>query len=112
LSRGCKTVSQPNDNPARYRVIYSEYVRQELRKLAARAIERGLRQQLLDSLKQLESRLSIYPQFGEPLRDLQTEGETLWVGTIRPLVAQYVIDEARRTVFIVHPIVPLIGSGL
>ena len=105
-------MSQPNDNPPRYRIIYSEYVRQELRKLGARATERGLRQQVLDSLKQIESRLSIYPQFGEPLRDLHTEGETLWVGTIPPLVVQYVIDEARRMVFIVHPLVPLAGSGL
>lgn len=52
--------------PGRYRIIYSEYVRQELRKLGATAIERGLRQQFLDSLKQIESRLSIHPQFSKP----------------------------------------------
>jgi len=105
-------VSQPSDNPGPYRVIYSEYVRQELRKLGATADERGLRQQFLDALKQIDSRLSIYPQFGEPLRDLQIESETLWVGTIPPLAVQYVIDEARRLVFIVFPLVPLPGSGL
>ena len=105
-------MSQPSDSPGRYRVIYSEHVRQELRRLGARANQRGLGQQFLDTLRQIDSRLSVYPQFGEPLRDLRTEGETLWVGTVSPLVVQYVIDKARRMVFVVFPLVPLPNSGL
>ncbi len=105
-------MSQPSDNPSHYRVVYSERVRQELRRLLDQANARGLGRQFLDAVKQIDSRLSIYPQFGEPLRDLQTEGETLWIGTIPPLTVQYLVDETRRLVFIVVPLVPLPNSGL
>jgi hypothetical protein len=53
----------------------------------------------------------VYPQFGEPLRDLITLGETLWAGTVPPFVAHYVIDEARRLVFVVRPFMLLPKPG-
>jgi hypothetical protein len=46
------------------------------------------------------------------LRDLQTAGETLWIGTIPPLVVQYILDEEKRLVFIVVPLNPLPNSGV
>jgi hypothetical protein len=83
-----------------------------LKDLIARAITRGLSQPVLDALKTINDRLAVYPQFGEPLRDLKTRGETLWVATVPPLTVQYVIDGERRLVFVVVPLRPLPNSGL
>jgi hypothetical protein len=105
-------VSQPSGSPVPYRVVYSERVRLELKELLTRAVARGFGPQALNAAKEIAARLRIYPQFGEPLRDLQTEGETLWTGTVPPLVVQYVIDEDNRLVFVVVPLKPLPESGL
>jgi hypothetical protein len=72
----------------------------------------GLGQPALDAIRTIDDRLHIYPQFGEPLRDLKTVGETLWIATVPPFVVQYIIDEPHRSVFIVVPILPLANSGL
>jgi hypothetical protein len=66
----------------------------------------------LQALKAIDHRLSVYPQFGEPLRDLKMRGETLWIGTIEPLVVQYIIDEPNRLVFVVVPLKILPGFEL
>ena len=95
-----------------YRVVYSERVRAELKELLTRATEAGRGPEALDAVRQLHSRLRIYPEFGQPLRDLHTEGETLWVGSVGPLVAQYIIDRDRRLVFVVVPIKALPGFVL
>jgi hypothetical protein len=71
----------------------------------------GLGQQALNAVKQIDARLRIFPQFGEPLCDLKTAGETLWIGTVPPLVVQYVIDEENRLVFVVIPVKLLPASG-
>jgi hypothetical protein len=105
-------VSESREAPLPYRVVYSERVRNELKDLLREAAARGLGPATLDAVKALDARLRLYPQFGEPLLDLKTEGETLWTGTIPPLVVQYIIDDARRLVFGVVPIKPLPGSGL
>jgi hypothetical protein len=102
----------PNSSPIPYRVVYSERVRAGLKEILARAVARGLGRQTLDAAKELDSRLRVYPQFGEPLYDLKTQGETLWSGTVPPLVVQYVLDEAQRLVFVVRPVMLLPGSGL
>ncbi len=104
-------MSEPS-GPTRYRVSYSEHVRIELRRLIERADARGLKQQFLDSAKKLDDRLSLYPQFGEPIRDLPTLPGKLWIGVIPPLVVRYVIDEQRRLVMIGVPIQPLPAAGL
>jgi hypothetical protein len=57
----------------------------------------------LEAVKTIDSRLHIYPQFGQPLRDLKTEGSTLWIAVVWPLVVQYVLDEERRLVFVLAP---------
>jgi hypothetical protein len=105
-------VSEPSGNPAGYRVVYSERVRIELKELLTSAAARGLGQQALNAVKEIDARLRVYPQFGEPLRDLNTAGETVWTGTIPPLVVQYIIDEEKRLVFVVVPLKPLPESGL
>jgi hypothetical protein len=105
-------MSETPTDPSPYRVVYSERVRNELRTLAAKAASRGLNAQFLGALKELDRRLRVYPQFGEPLRDLKLEPAQLWIACVPPLVVQYVVDEERRLVMIGAPILPLPSSGL
>jgi hypothetical protein len=105
-------VSEPTTAPVPYRVIYSELVRTELRDLLQRAVARGLGEAALAAVKTIDYRLHVYPQFGEPLRDLTTQNETIWVGTVEPFVVEYVIDEERRMVFVVVPLRALPRFGL
>jgi hypothetical protein len=105
-------MSEADPGPPPYRVAYSERVRTELRDLLNQAVTRGLGRQALDAVKAIDTRLRVYPQFGEPLYDLKTGGKTVWMGTIPPLVVQYVLDEEQRQVFVVVPVKPLPGSGL
>jgi hypothetical protein len=93
-------VSELPDEPVPYQVVYSELVRTELRPLMVRARQRGLGQQVLAALKEIDRRLRIYPQFGQPLRDLVLEPAQLWIGVVPPLVVQYVLDEERRLVMV------------
>jgi len=75
------------------------------------AKERGLGPQFLAALKEIDYRLRIYPQFGQPLSDLTLETAVIWIGVVPPLVVHYVLDEAQRTVFVVVPLVPLSNAG-
>jgi len=105
-------MSAPGDQPTRYRVVYSERVRSALRLLLARADAVDMRQVVAAAVREIDARLQIYPQFGEPLRDMETEGETLWVGAVEPLVVHYVLDDPRRLVFVVTPFKTLAHLGL
>jgi hypothetical protein len=82
-----------------------------LKALGRRAAAAGFGQQFLDALKTLERALRIYPQVGEPLQDLPVAGETIYHATFQPLVVQYVVDEARREVYILVPIKVLPDAG-
>jgi hypothetical protein len=105
-------MSEPSGAPAPYRVVYSELVRSELRNLIARAKGRGRAPQVLAAVKEIDDRLRVYPQFGQPLRDLQLKPAQLWMGCVSPLVVHYTLDEDRRLVMVVAPILPLPNSGL
>ena len=104
-------MSEPSPSPLPYRVIPSAHVSHELHALIRRAYDAGRARQAVTALGEIEHRLSIYPQFGEKLMDLQQTGETLWVATIPPLVVQYVIDEVIRTVFLGTPFKALPNAG-
>ena len=104
-------MNQPSGKPGRYRVVYSERVRSELKELLRHLVARGFGQLALNTLRELDFRLQVYPQFGEPLRDLKTEGEKLWIGTVPPWVVQYIVDEKERLVFVVLPLKTLLDSG-
>ena len=80
--------------------------------LLARADALGLRPTIAAAVREIDARLRVYPQFGQPLRDLATAGETLWIGTVGPLVVKYVIDDPGRLVFVVQPFQPLPRLGL
>jgi hypothetical protein len=86
-------------------------VLRELEALVRRARSAGHGIEVLAALKEIQHRLSIYPQFGERLMNLHQTGETLWVAAIPPLVVRYVIDETIRTVFIGTPFLPLPNAG-
>lgn len=105
-------MNDPTSSPPPYRVTYSGRVRDALRELVTRAHGLGLGPQVRAAVLEIDHRLRIYPQFGQPLRDLNVEQAMLWIGVVPPLVAQYVIDEAGRQVMVVLPIVPLPDSGL
>jgi hypothetical protein len=57
--------------------------------------------QVLAALKKLDGLLHLYPQFGQPLRDLHLEPAQLWIGVVSPLVVRYILDEERRLVMVV-----------
>jgi hypothetical protein len=105
-------VSEASSGPAPYRVTYSERVRRDLLNLAARARERGLGVQFVAAVKEIDHRLQIYPQFGQPLCDLTLEPARIWIGVVPPLVVQYALDEERRLVMVATPFLPLPNSGL
>jgi hypothetical protein len=105
-------MSAPGESPAHYRVVYSGQVRTGLKELLARADALKVRPAIAAAVREIDARLGVYPQFGQPLRDLATKGETLWVGAFGPLVVHYVIDEPRRLVFVVIPFKPLPRLGL
>jgi hypothetical protein len=105
-------MSESPVGPTLYRVSYSGRVQDQLRLLVTRARERGLAPQVLAALRAIDERLRLYPQFGQPFRDLTLEPAKLWVGVVPPLVVQYFLDEERRLVMVGVPILPLPNSGL
>lgn len=98
--------------PLPYRVSYSQRVRDELVRLVARARARGLSPQVLTAVREIDRRLQVYPQFGQPLRNLSVDPAQLWIGVVAPLVVHYVLDEDRREVSVILPFQPLPRSGL
>lgn len=105
-------MTEASDAPPPYRVVYSQKVRDSLRELIAEARESGRSAEVLAAVKEIDHRLQVYPQFGEPLLDLTQEPGRVWIGTVQPLFVRYAIYEARRLVVVVVPILPLAGSGL
>ena len=96
-------MSEESDSPVPYHVSYSGSVRQRLVSLSEQAIEHGLGVTYLASLEEVDRRLRIYPQFGEPLADLKLIPAQLWIGTVWPLVLRYSLDDERRLVMVVAP---------
>lgn len=105
-------MTESTNDPIPYRVSYSERVRNELKGLFTRAKQGGLGPQFLAALKEIDRRLHIYPQFGEPLRDLKLKPLQRWIGVVPPLVVQYCVDDDKRLVMVGVPIQPLPNSGL
>lgn len=80
--------------PMPYRVEYSERVRQRLLALADIARQRRDAEEFLAALKKFDRLLHIYPQFGEPLVDLQKEPGQVWIGIVRPLATESLTNGA------------------
>jgi hypothetical protein len=94
-----------------YNLVFSGRVIDELAALIARAKAQGRDQPLVAAAKIIDYRLRVYPQFGEPFRDLSVESGQEWIAVVPPLIARYVIYEERRLVLVVAPIRPLSRSG-
>jgi hypothetical protein len=80
--------------------VYSERVRQRLLALADAARERGDGGAFVAAVKQIQRRLCLYPQFGEPLFDLTQEAGQVWLGIVRPLSMRYAVLDDRRIVMV------------
>ena len=94
-------MSDSPESPVPYRVSYSDVVKQKLSSLAEEALARGVGQEYLACVKDIDKRLRISPQFGGPLLDLLLKPSQLWIGTVWPLVSSYTLDEDRRLVMVV-----------
>lgn len=105
-------MSEPPAAPVPYRVVYSEHVRTRLRQLVAHAKRRGLAREVLEAVKEIDRRLRIFPQFGQPLLDLTHEPGQLCLGVVPPLVVRFALHEERRLVFVTTPLAPLPRAGL
>ena len=90
-----------------YSVHYSKRVRTEIAKLLARATLIGQAREIIGELEQIDQVLRIYPQNGEPLRDLATIGKKLYGYSYGSLYIEYILDEERRKVSVTEPIRPL-----
>ena len=83
-----------------YRVIYSEWAQDHLRELGNQARVRGDAEAFLEALLKFDHRLRIYPQFGDPLIDLQEVVGHIRIGIVRPLSMRYGVLEEHRQVFV------------
>ena len=97
--------------PTPYQVMYSGRVRQRLLALADIARERGDGEAFVAALKEFHRRLSLYPQFGEPLVDLTQENGQVWIGIVRPIAMRYGIFDELRIVMVAAIPVLLPKSG-
>jgi hypothetical protein len=83
-----------------------------MRQLAARAVASGHAPEVVAAIQEIDRRLHIFPQFGEPKVDLTYQPGQIWIGTVPPLVVRYAIYEERRLVMVTVPLMPLPGSGI
>ena len=98
-----------------YEVSYSGRVIDRLREIVDR--NPAHRAQLLAAIQELDRRLRIYPQFGQPLQDLAAERAQVWVAIVLPLIVHYVLVEGDdtgrgRQVMVVRPPTVVPGSGI
>lgn len=105
-------MSEPLEEPILYRVSYSKRVREELKRLVVRARNRGMASEVIEAIKEIDRRLKLYPQFGQPLRDLSIPYCQIWIGAIPPLVIEYLLDEEGRQVIFGYPLRTLPNSGM
>jgi hypothetical protein len=75
-------------------------VRQRLLALTDVARQRGDGEAFIAALKEFHRRLSVYPQFGEPMIDLTQEPGQVWIGIVRPLAMRYGVFDERRVVMV------------
>ena len=54
----------------------------------------------MTALREFYRRLQIYPQFGDPLIDLEQQAGQIRIGIVPPLAMRYGVLEERRQVFV------------
>jgi hypothetical protein len=95
-----------------YQLEYAGRVQGELAAVIARARAHGLHPPIIVAAREIDRRLRVYPQFGQPLRDLGGAAGQEWLGVVPPLVVRYVIFEDRRLVSVVFPMQLLRGYAI
>lgn len=96
--------------PQEYAVSFSRRVREKLLELAGVARERGDGPQFVAAVKEFERRLRVYPQFGDPLRDLRQHSGQIRLGIVPPLAMQYgVLEDLRQVLVMALPV--LLAKG-
>ena len=93
-------MSTDTDTQRLYQVSLSGRVYDRVRELAAEAKDRGDGEAFLTALREFYRRLQIYPQFGDPLIDLQQQAGQIRIGIVPPLAMRYGVLEERRQVFV------------
>lgn len=93
-------MSTATPGPEPYKVVYAERVLRRLLALAEVARDRGDGEAFVFAVKEFHRRLSVYPQFGDPLIDLKKEPGQVWIGTIRPISMRYAVLDTRRLVMV------------
>jgi len=93
-------MSNSPDGSVEYTVSCSGRVREHLATLSKVSRERGDGAEFLAALREFERRLRVYPQFGDPLADLNLIGGTIRIGVVRPLSMRYAVVESRRLVLL------------
>jgi hypothetical protein len=88
---------------SRYHVVYSKRVTSHLETLVRLTSSPGKAKAILEAAKEIDRRLGIYPQFGEPLRSVRRHSSQIWLGVVDPLVVHYSIHEDIRQVWVVVP---------
>src|SRR5438105_4484811 len=84
-----------------YQVVYADPVQAALDALIRGAGERAL--ELVLAFREADHILKIYPQFGEPTRDLAL-GITEYGAGFGPLFIRYTVDEPNSSVYVNDPI--------
>ena len=106
------TVVTPNGPAAHFRVIYSELVRTSLRDLFAQARQAGNFAEVVTAVRTIHGRLQTQPLvFGEPQATYQHLGLQGRQGAVRPLMVYYAVDEQRRRVYVLVPLLLLPAGG-
>jgi hypothetical protein len=103
-------MADPPASPTPYRLSYSGRVQDEVAELINHAKGSARHPLLIAAARTIDYRLRVYPQFGDPLRDLTTEPGHYRIGVVPPLVVRYVVYEERRLVCVVTPF-QMLGRG-
>src|SRR5262245_44112445 len=95
-----------------YRVVWSERIREAVRRMSRKALQIGLGKQLLSALKHITQALALEPlAWGDPYFRMKASRLVLHHGTRWPVHVYYGVHEERPLV-LVKDILPLPGSGL
>lgn len=92
-------MSKPQNQP--FRVIWSQTLREMVRALGKKSIEKGLQKQFFSSLRFILKKLTEEPlAWGDPVYHLKSARLLVCHGIHRPFHLYYGVNEERRLVFV------------
>jgi hypothetical protein len=106
-------MSEPSKNPPPFRLVISGQCLAQLKQILDQAGAAGRFAEFAQAAEAIHHRLRWIPlDFGEPLCDFQHLDLVEFVGTVRPIVVTYSVDETRKIVYVTIPFKLLPNSGL